>query len=307
MTLLSMLSAFLLPSTSCYAFTFITTQHSTTSLRLASEEARAGSGGYSVLRQPVQWDPNAVPQFASPLLLDEEQEAPMVLDESWFLQRTATSSPAVKPPTKSPPMEDAVAAAQPLDLIQRTLETLDYPVVLSALRRECTTVPARDLVDGAVSVPTSNPQLYASAYRPLTADSYRGLQERYAAVQEMQYLVDPVYNNLLGDAHYRNYKGYKEPLGAPPMGGMTLDLKSILAIADAGQVLEGPDILEVASILTVLEDISRWSKGLQSVEGVEFVELVKFVDCIHVNSTLQDLLDKAFDKEGRLSGTTFPQ
>ena len=32
----------------------------------------------------------------------------------------------------------------------------------------------------------------------------------------------------MGDANYRNRKGYKEPLGAPPLGGMSFDLASML-------------------------------------------------------------------------------
>ena len=90
------------------------------------------------------------------------------------------------------------------------------------------------------------------------------------------------------------------------MGGMTFDLKNILATSDAGQVLEGPDVLEIASMMHVFEDLTKWGAALNTVDSIDFVELPKFVDCISVNTTLKDLLDQAFDKEGRLSGTTFP-
>jgi DNA mismatch repair protein MutS2 len=83
-----------------------------------------------------------------------------------------------------------------------------------------------------------------------------------------------------------------------------LDL--ILLAADQGRVLEGEEILEISAMLDVMENVQSWSEGLLKVEELEFVELPKLVECITVNETLQELLHKAFDTDGKLSGSTFP-
>jgi len=303
--LLLSLFLFLLRTSAVAAFPFVRTAAiASQQQRLDNDDARAGADGYSLIRQPVQWDPDATPDFDSPAFLDETKESPTMLDESWFQARNTLTPLQLNQP--SPLLNTAGVEPQQeepsLDLLQRTLDTLDFPLILQALQRQCSTFPARAIVQGSIKPPMPIPK----AYQPLTADSYQGLQERYAAVQEMQYLTDVKYNHLMGDANYRNRKGYKEPLGAPPLGGMSFDLASILSIADGGQVLEGPDILEVCTIMHVLDDIIRWGQGLANVQTIQFVELEKFVDCIHVNTTLQDLLDRALDNEGRLSGTTFP-
>ena len=271
-----------------------------------NDNIRAGASGYSLLRQPVQWDPNATPDFPIPAFVDETMDSPKRLDESWMMapNRGGTTNPPAFQRNK--PSSIVTPPSEPLNLVQRTLDTLDYPLVLQALRQECGTVPARDSILGCTLITHQQSSSQSRAYQPLTADSHEGLQERYIAVQEMQYLVDNQYSHRIGDAHYRNGKGYKEPLGAPPMGGMTFDLKNILATSDAGQVLEGPDVLEIASMMHVFEDLTKWGAALNTVDSIDFVELPKFVDCISVNTTLKDLLDRAFDKEGRLSGTTFP-
>jgi DNA mismatch repair protein MutS2 len=93
----------------------------------------------------------------------------------------------------------------------------------------------------------------------------------------------------------------------PPLGDNAYGLESLLEqVATHGLVLEGPDILEISSIIDAFENILSWSEGLQKVKGLSFVELPKLTACISVNTTLQDLLHDVFDKDGRLSGTTFP-
>ena len=312
----------LIEAASSFSITKPTTRLLTTT-QLASwvddDNARAGSGGYSVLRQPVQWDPNADPTFDAPATLREEDSG-VRQDVDWLNQRGGKQmQQAPKAVSESEARE--VAAKQTehmddLDLFQRTLDTLDYPMVLKALRAECNTQPARDLVEAASHSPQkmddedeTKPKKIASdlqrAFQPLTAATFEGLEERYAAVKEMQLLMD-WQSDVLINAFYRNRKGYKEDVGPPPMGGMNFDLKDILGIADKGNVLEGPEILEIVTMLDALEDLQLWNKGLVKVEGDAFVELPKMTDCIIVNATLQELLHNAFDKDGRLSGKTFP-
>jgi len=268
---------------------------------------RAGSSGYSVLRQPVQWDPTEDPTFEAPSSFTEEKTS--ILDETWLTQRRQEGGAKKKPSQEEKRIHHE--APQQLDLFQRTLDTLDYPIVLEALQESCTTVPARRIVNEALQMAPKKkkkriPKEFNPAYQPLTAESLEGVQERYGAVEEMQRLLDEDVgvSSMKDDAHYRNRKGYQVPLGPPPLKGMSFNLDDILNTQD--QVLEGPELLEIVTMLDVLQDISLWSTGLLKYNATEFVELPKLAGCIQVNATLQELLHNAFDKEGRLSGTTFP-
>jgi DNA mismatch repair protein MutS2 len=295
--------------------TYRKTLSSSTKFHSEEETARAGSGGYSILRQPLRLDPEEEPTFGAPASLREEDNVRRDVD--WLNQRVQRSIKDVekKKSTKvlEPSTPKTIENMVDLDLVQRTLDTLDYPIVLNALKQECTTHPARDLVDAASKTGKESkgkkkiPSDLKKAYQPLTSDSYEGLKERYAAVAEMQLLMD-WRSDVLRDQFYRNRKGYKEDLGPPPMGGMSFNLKGILLMADEGNVLEGSEIQEVARMLDVLEDVTLWSQGMErvEVEGVQFVELPDLANCIKVNTTLQELLHNAFDNEGRLSGKTFP-
>jgi DNA mismatch repair protein MutS2 len=69
-----------------------------------------------------------------------------------------------------------------------------------------------------------------------------------------------------------------------------------------------------------MEDIQLWSRALENIvddsraeeeelsssSSTMFVEIPRIVDSIELNTTLQILLEEAFDNEGRLSGKTFP-
>ena len=112
----------------------------------------------------------------------------------------------------------------------------------------------------------------------------------------------------LSEYSYRNRIGYKEDLGGrgPPFRGSSFNLEAVMEIVDEGKVLEGPEILEVSSIMDALEDIILWSQALEKVDVLPFEELPEMVRGVTVNTTLQDLLHNAFDKKGRLSGETFP-
>jgi DNA mismatch repair protein MutS2 len=267
-----------------------------------------------VLRQPVKWDPTKDPIFEVPSSLTEEEASSNVLDETWLQQRRPQPrATEAKRQTKEKEARIHKDVPNELDLFQRTLDTLDYPIVLEALQDLCTTVPARRLIQEAMEPPKKRKKKrvlkeFAAAYQPLTAESLEGIQERYGAVEEMQRLLDDEMglmsvSTLDKDAHWRNRKGYKVPLGPPPLKGMSFNIDDII---NQGLVLEGPELLEIVTMLDVLEDVSLWSTGLQKYNSTEFIELPRLAGCIQVNVTLQELLHNAFDNEGRLSGTTFP-
>lgn len=299
------------------------------------EPIRAGSDGYSVLRQPANWDLDRDPEFAVPELLKDSSDGNRLvqLDEEWWSmsnsKAAAASSPLKSNNIQPKPQQRRVIAEVEMeeepDLVQRTLDTLDFPRVLKALYNECTTVPAKRIVQDAMTSTDSDdhkekrkkrwkgkiPVESERAYQPLTADSVEGSQERYKAVQEMECLLQGGNGRVRINetAYYRNRLGYKETLGfvPPPLAGNGFNLEIILdQAAVQARVLEGPDILEVSDMLDTLENIMLWNEALQRVEDLDFVELSAIASCITVNTTLQDLLHKAFDKDGRLSGTTFP-
>ena len=316
------------------------TRHLATSQKWLDDDetTRAGADGYSVLRQPASrtsWDPDTDPGFDVPTNLNRDSSSSSSLDDyTWWTSRrrpneeknhhgeaTKLEEPSI-PRRYSSKQEDKedVIITQPddLDLFQRSWDTLDYPRVLIALEKECTTSPGRNLVKRASVLDTSLspskkkiPARFLSAYQPLAADTVQGCQERYAAVQEMEWILGTRNMPLLEEYSYRNRQGYKESLAGrpPPLGGNAFNLESLLDhAATRGRVLEGPDILEVSSMLDALENIQCWSDGLQKVPAdiLPFVELPKLASGITVNTTLQDLLRDAFDDDGRLSGTTFP-
>lgn len=292
----------------------------------SSDEARAGTAGYSVLRQPVNWNAEEDPQFDAPSSLREEDEQSLREEDSlWWnsnIKGVGTSDDNDRKSNKKAPprstTDNANTEDEELDLYQRSLDTLDFPRVLKALMDECSTAPGRFMVQDAThfhNLPLAVkkkkiPQKHQSSYLPLIADTVEGVQERYAAVQEMEWLLsNGNQEGRLDGCSYRNGKGYKEDIGGrgPPLKGMSFNLQAVLQIADEGKVLEGPEILEVSTVMGALEDLQLWSRALEKVDALSFVELPKLVSGISVNTTLQDLLRDAFDKKGQLSGTAFPE
>jgi DNA mismatch repair protein MutS2 len=294
------------------------------------------------------WDPKADPEFELPVNLDEQKDAARQLDDDWWSNKflgqppqppsstTTKSSASAERQKKSKPSGTgtAIIGKEPeeLDLFQRTLDTLDYPRVMQSLYDCCTTAPARTIVreasrhinTGTTTATGGNnqtiissekkkkriPPRFQKAHQPLTAESVEGVQERYRAVQEMEWLLNGGYGDIdLTKYKFKNPKtGYKEDLaGRPaPLSGNAYNLDLILLAADKGRVLEGEEIFEISSMLDGMENVLHWSEGLQKVEELEFTELVQLADCITVNNTLQELLHKAFDKDGKLDGGTFP-
>lgn len=334
------------------------TSHSTfSSLRSSSRngiqdsrEIRAGEDGYSVLRQPANWDVDEDPQFDVPdSLYDDKSNTyqQQQLDEEWWsvsrnnkqqaplLGRGMGSLPtkeSTQPSVQSERFNDRTnnSVSEELNLRQRSLDTLDFPRVLHELYQECSTVPAKRIIQQAMSVAPlsysnnidSSSSAAASAAvslvdQPLIADTVQGSQERYQAVQEMEYLLlggDASVRFNSADFTYSNRLGYKESLigRPPPLGGIGFNLQALLAFATTqAKVLEGPELLEVLAILNALQNIQLWNEGLLranqlDTNTIKFVQLTTIASEISVNATLQELLQTALDENGRLSGVTFP-
>ena len=367
-------AAIVLDTSCCCAFVHrpSTTSASTTATRtclsaepsrksaLDTSDERAGRGGYSVLRQPLQWDDEADPTFAPPRSLDANDDDVRRSNVQWFQDKQTKGKnskinngqkgsaaddylgsklSALHAPTKSSTHHRREESEQQyLDLNQRTLDTLDYPLVLGALSEECGTAPARNIIarelnedEGGDSTVARKPRQKKKkgskdydddpdsdvTTMPLTAQSVEGVHRRYNAVSEMERLLAAV-------VPYRAYnpvRDRKVNLSSPPMGGMSLDIAPIFDLVDSGQVLEGPEILEVATTLEVLQELSGWGQSLRNVDvskedgfngeedgvkGQPFVELPRLGDSIYVEEELLELLTNAFDEDGRLSGDTFP-
>lgn len=238
---------------------------------------------------------------------------------------------------------------QQLDMHLRTLETLDYRLVLKALSEECSTVKGKEIVWNSIHGGAASSNNYGDSETdldldvttmPLTATTLQGVHRRYDALREMEALMDgrvdgwiiPSNRNeqLLQSNQSRpsntssNNNGKKKrpqrkPLGRPPIEGMSFDLRPILDILDRNEVLEGPEILEIATMLEFCMDVLDWGEALRVVNEENeqkqqqpelhqqsFVELLKFAEAIQIDPTLFSLLTNAFDDEGKLSGITFP-
>ena len=334
--------------------------HSSTCLQAASsgsdrgDDERAGRGGYSVLRRPLTWDDESDPTFAPPKSLDDDENTARRSNVDWFegkkeqqnkkMQNGNTISKqsaedVLGTPTKSANHHRTEESnqdlqLQSLDLHRRTLDTLDYPLVLGALGEECATVPARSVIARELSGEQQMIKKKKSKNRkkidddpdadvltmPLTAQSVEGVHRRYAAVSEMRRIL----SSIVPLRAYNPVLKRKVNLATPPglSGGMSFDLASIFNMVDAGQVLEGPEILEVATTLQVLQEMHGYTEALRNVDpqalegGFDgeddgsddkaFVELPKLGDGIYVDDELLELLTNAFDDDGRLSGDTFP-
>ena len=140
---------------------------------------------------------------------------------------------------------------QDLDLLQRSLDTLDFHRVLEALFRECSTVPAKSLVTQAMQASSSSNNKTFELH-PLVAETVQGSQERYQAVREMGWLLntdsDNEHDNLLT---YKNRLGYNEYLlgNPPPFNKHGFNLDAIFDVVDQSKVLEGPQLSDISVML----------------------------------------------------------
>ena len=323
-------------------------------------DSRAGEDGYSLLRRPVTFDTDTDPTFDAPLVLDErEEEQLMDANKNWFNERTRDrGSSNNKDQSKSNSIlgeyadvlqisngtdeVDSLRATrqneedQQLDMKQRTLETLDYSLVLRALANECGTMKGRDIVLNSHSHGKQTPSSTSNsknadddiARMSLTASNVAGVHHRYGAVQEMQRLMEGrvsgwvTFRSQLQQQQGGNKKGKKKvqrkPLGAPPIDGHSFDLVPIFDIIDGGKVLEGPEILDITVMLDIAHNVLDWTRALKDFNDEEesshnddlkqdpFIELPRLAQSIQIDDELYHLLSNAFDDEGKLSGTTFP-
>ncbi len=304
------------------------------------KDARAGQDGYSLLRQPLQrdtWDSSTDPNFKAPKKLNDEGSALDRQNADWWSSKQEQNRKGVMdfnalPRANPTPQSSLSAEDQTLDLFQRSSDTLDFPIILGALRTQCFTVPAKEIVDeaadqsekkqsskGKSTKPKEDPKTKPLEIQPLLANTPQEVREQYQAVFEMQRLLDTdgMTKTDLRGAYYKNRRGIQVTIGngnPPPLEGYSFDLESILKIcSEDGEVLEGPEILEVSTMMNAMEDVQLWAKSLKHIvddSGPEetnmFVELPRIIDSMQLNTTLQVLLEEAFDNEGRLSGRTFP-
>ena len=310
---------------------------------LLTEQPRAGKDGYSLLRQPLlrdSWDPTIDPTFQAPKTLQESSQDQQNME--WWVQKTQKTNqkesslttsrkgsktdekitPLVRPEESTPSLEDG------LDLFQRSFDTLDFPIVLGALAKACSTFPGKQRVQHAMKFNQPLDQEAANnksrrdntrSIQPLIASTVQGVQERYQAVQEMMHLLqddDDHYarndDTPLHGAYYVNRKGYQVTLGQgnpPPLQGLSWNLQAILkAVKEENLILEGPELSEVSSMMNALEDLQLWNLGLLRIDhpDLKFQALPNLISEINLNATLQKLLEDAIDENGKLSGKTFP-
>ena len=330
-------------------------------------DSRAGEDGYSLLRRPVTFDADVDPTFDAPLVLDErEEEQLMDANKNWYEDKRSSDSrrtPAGKKKDQSSKnsilgefadvlkiSNDGEIAKnnnsnnnlqatrqneedQHLDMHQRTLETLDYPLVLRALANACSTMKGREIVSNShsqgnqVQTSSSNKDDLDDdiATMPLTASSVTGVHHRFGAVQEMQRLLEGRASGWVTSSRQQQQqqqgkkKVQRKPLGAPPIHGHSFDLGPIFDLVDEGKVLEGPEILDITSMLEIAYDVLDWTRALKEFnDDVEesssnndlqqelFDELPRLTQSITIDDELFHLLTNAFDDEGKLSETTFP-
>jgi DNA mismatch repair protein MutS2 len=239
-----------------------------------------------------------------------------------------------------------------LNLFQRTLTTLDYPLILKTLQEECNTLPAKRIVDKSLLsfLPNNNDNNNNEPKRAqpksivtmgLTANDVSEIHERYRAVGEMKNILDGyaivmdrnVKTNHNNDNNNSNRNGPNGPkrkrdvgpkkMSPPPLNHPNFDLQPMWEKIDAGGVLDGPDVFEVRTIMEACRDVFHWCRDLErattvinkndannekaATETIEpsFWQLPNYGKSIFVDEDLLELLQSAFDEEGKLSGSTF--
>mmetsp|Transcript_21181 Transcript_21181/g.52084 ORF Transcript_21181/g.52084 Transcript_21181/m.52084 type:complete len:1044 (-) Transcript_21181:951-4082(-) len=286
------------------------------SIALSENDSQAGKDGYSLLRQPLHkssWDPNVDPVFEAPSSLKEDGQQQQ--NNDWWASKTQPkSNPDPSISKKEVSTENPTPRGEVLDLFQRSIDTIDFPYVINALRDECLTLPGKKRAQEALErhADADTKQVDGEsgtklANRPLVATSPDGVSARYNEVQEMQWLLDEFLE--LGNPSFKNRLNYRVTIGGgnpPPLEGVPFDLDSILEMMEQNNILEGPELLDVWTMMNAFEDLQLWSNGLGKIEAKEFIALPGLLEGIQLNDTLHDLLDEAFDERGRLSSNTFP-
>ncbi len=322
-----------------------------------TENKKAGEEGYSILRQPLNWDTETDPRFDAPKCLDEtKEESYKTRDADWYQSRILGGTNTNRLGEEVQSGEDSKTGQniigqqqqqqqqhhrkeefnQEINLSQRTLDTLDYPIILKALRTECSTKPAQIIINNAIDEEKKGGSGEKKRAKKrskdddilsmtLTADNVHGIHERFDAIKEM----NAINNNLIP---------MKKKLGGVPLSNCDFDMEPMMEKIDSGGVLDGPDILEVSTILQSCLKVGEWCMKLDQIERqrkketensntnesgndndyylqnetsdhqetIELKQLPKFGHSIFIDDELVSLLNDAFDDEGRLSGTTFP-
>ena len=151
-----------------------------------------------------------------------------------------------------------------MDLRQRTLETLDWPVVMTALASHTRTFQAAD-----------------RAAEPDFVETVDAANERYAAVAE-------VLRVLALDQTV--------PIGSLEGGGAPVRLAAV------GTVLDGASLRLIAGALATLSRLQGWLEARED----EVPALFRLGRSIHIDPTLREMLEGAFDESGALSAKMFP-
>ena len=265
-------------------------------------EKKAGEEGYSILRRPLDWETESDPRFEAPQSLDESMDTPQKANADWFedkimggqktkgMQRDQDDH-SFKNRQNGGIASRTMEFEQELDLRQRTLDTLDYPMVLQALLNECGTKPAQRIVQSSIIGPTpekeaqkrkSTKQSKQKERDPikedrhvitmgLTAPNVEGVHNRYQAVKEMKYILS---NNLQvpasrdfkdGSNNPKDTNRKKKRLSLPPLQN-DFDLAPMFQKVDEGQVLDGPDILDTSIILEACIKVKDWCHDLEQIE-----------------------------------------
>mmetsp|Transcript_40284 Transcript_40284/g.47127 ORF Transcript_40284/g.47127 Transcript_40284/m.47127 type:complete len:1110 (-) Transcript_40284:160-3489(-) len=291
------------------------------------DNERAGSGGYSVLRQPLNWEneDNETKDGWKPPTEEEKRKAVSSSLDSWMKDKSTESNRNDNHKTKSDAgsnegggvgatdmiSADDITSTQKLDLYRRTLETLDYPALLKSFMDLCETIPAKQVIAREMngsggegsnrSRKTEAGRILSHNRFELSADSVDGMHSRYSGVREMQKVMGVNTEPL-------SVKGLKP---YPLTGSLTLNLAPIFALADGGAILEGPELYEIASTLKLLKDLAEWTQNLhpknpKTDNYFKFTKLPSWGEYIVISDDLSELLFNAFDKQGQLNGETFP-
>ena len=306
---------------------------SSSSVFLQDGAARAGDGGYSVLRQPPSrnnWDPDAEITFEVPLDLEDQQ--PQQLDTSWWSSRsTAGSNTPERGTTTSSNKEESHRIKQQrpkssepetLDLYQRTLETLDFPRILQVLEQQCTTVPAKRIIRQQLETTTrkqsmSQPQ---STVQPLMAEDVIGCQDRYQAVRELQWLrmgttANTTNLQAISFAHPRNNKKQsvtRLPFLESSSSDHMFDIELLFQATLQKRVLQGPEIRQIVGMLQSIKTTIAWAEALYKQCPEEMIAIPGLImtteERFPLNETLLELLTNALEPDSdTLSGITFPR
>ena len=192
--------------------------------------------------------------------------------------------------------KDVLSNHQEVDILRRTLDTLDYPTVLTHLAKHCQTEVAKELIIASPDGLHSSTEEYNENDNdyPLTAPDFQGVIDRFDALRE--------YDELCR----LNQKA--------PSISSNLNIRPILASAESGSILECDDIREIARALKAISLTYNWLREVDKLNKSDndniqenFVHIPRLGRNLYVDEDLRLLLETAFDTEGELSSSSFPE